>query len=132
MSLTNVQIKTNYFSNQVSSDYKCSFCHHQGCKLWREYQRYLEYQSLYCVDCALKNQKMEGTFVREDGKYLYDKGKATDLKTGQLVDYERWTDQLEWLVPAVPLEDEDTFWGYTSVPANGADWWKKLPLRNLS
>lgn len=129
MSLINVELKANYSSNQVSSAYKCSICNRQGCKLWRKSQSYLNHQSLYCVDCALKNQKMEGIFVREDGKYLCDKGKVRQLETGELVDYEQWSNQLNCLVPAVPLEDEDTFWGYTSVPEDGFAWWKRLPLR---
>jgi hypothetical protein len=37
------------------------------------------------------------------------------------------TDQIGWMVPAVPTPDGDTFWGYTSVPLEGVLWWKALP-----
>ena len=33
-----------------------------------------------------------------------------------------------WLVPAVPTEEGNTFWGYTSVPYQGVYWWDNLPL----
>lgn len=40
------------------------------------------------------------------------------------------TDQIRWLVPAVPVENEpESFWGYTSVPQEGVVWWVNLPLR---
>lgn len=129
MSLVNAKLKTKYSSNKVASGYKCSICNIKGCKLWRDYQAFLDYQQLYCVDCALKDQKMEGTFIREDGMRLYDKGKARDLETGAMVDFEQWGDQIKWLVPAVPLENHNTFWGYSSVPEDGVAWWKNLPLR---
>jgi len=31
------------------------------------------------------------------------------------------------LVPAVPTEQADTFWGYSSVPIAGVAWWRALP-----
>lgn len=31
-----------------------------------------------------------------------------------------------WLVAAVPVDG--TFWGYTSVPADGVAWWDALPV----
>lgn len=31
-----------------------------------------------------------------------------------------------WLVAAVPTEDGETFWGYTSVPQAGVNWWNSL------
>ena len=36
--------------------------------------------------------------------------------------------QIGWSVPAVPTKD-GSFWGYTSVPQSGVDWWSSLPLR---
>ncbi|HOI96943.1 MAG TPA: hypothetical protein PLA19_00355 [Candidatus Pacearchaeota archaeon] len=38
-------------------------------------------------------------------------------------------DQIGWLIPAVPAEGNDTYWGYTSVPQAGCNWWDKLPTR---
>lgn len=32
-----------------------------------------------------------------------------------------------WRVPAVPTLD-GSWWGYSSVPAEGVAWWKALPL----
>jgi hypothetical protein len=39
------------------------------------------------------------------------------------------SDQIGWLVPAVPTEEGDTYWGYTSVPSAGCVWWFLLPLK---
>lgn len=126
-----MEIKTNYASNQIAKDYYCNTCKIKGVKLWREYQTFMNHQVLYCVDCALKNQNVPDGKVREDGKYLCETIKEIkDISTGEMIkNWEVWTDQIKWLVPAVPLENEDTFWGYSSVPQDGVDWWKKLPLR---
>lgn len=35
--------------------------------------------------------------------------------------------QLRGLCAAVPTEEGDTFWGYTSVPDDGVKWWDNLP-----
>lgn len=42
---------------------------------------------------------------------------------------ERRTDQIGWRVPAVPTEENDTYWGYSSVPQAGLSWWERLPTR---
>lgn len=93
--------------------YECIDCKARGVRLWREYQTFLENQELRCRACALKAQKK----TEEEQAH---------------------TDQIGWLVPAVPtelplnaqwqLEGESTFWGYTSVPNEGVDWWKALPV----
>lgn len=36
-------------------------------------------------------------------------------------------DQVGWGVPAVPYEDGASWWGYTSIPCAGAEWWHRLP-----
>lgn len=36
------------------------------------------------------------------------------------------TDQIGWNVPAVPSPN-GSYWGYTSVPDDAADWWRSLP-----
>lgn len=88
--------------------YKCSECDARGVKLWRQYQTMADYLKLLCLDCAEK----------DSGKKLGD------------------SDQLGWLVPAVPTElpnaDDcipkgETFWGYSSVPGWGIKWWYALP-----
>jgi hypothetical protein len=84
-----------------------------GAKLWRQYQTFAHHIHLLCVDCAAKNQEME-ILAREDGKHEEDG---------------LWVDAIGWLVPAVPNETEETFWGYTSVPEDRVVWWRNLPLR---
>ena len=61
-----------------------------------------EYQMLYCRECAMADQKIDDfTLIR---------GKC---------------DVIGWLVPAVPTEDGQTFWGYSSVPEGGVEcWWR--------
>lgn len=93
--------------------YRCSLCKAAYCKLWREYSTFLNHQRLYCVVCALKDQGVEGP-VTPDGKVASRIG---------------LTDKIGNLVPAVPDEENQTFWGYSSTPQAGVDWWKALPLR---
>ena len=68
----------------------------------------------------------------------YDQGVALEQRTPTDIVRERGkldtgdgfaTDQIGWLVPAVPSEEGDTFWGYMSVPQAGCDWWDRLPTR---
>lgn len=83
----------------IPKDYVCSVCGTTGVKLWRPYQSCAVH--LFCGACAEKDQ-----------------GKTIDLSV---------SDQCRWLVPAVPTLD-GSWWGYTSVPAEGCAWWKALPL----
>ena len=91
-----------YASEMAPIEYKCGDCKAIGVKLWRLYNTFLEHQHLYCMKCACKDQKKE---------YPIDFAKG---------------DQIGWLIPAVPTEEGDTYWGYTSVPQDGVDWWKGL------
>jgi hypothetical protein len=93
-----------YASSTTPKGYVCS-CGKTDRKLYREYQTFLNHQKLHCVDCALKNQNKE----------LVGEGRAPD--------------QIGWLVAAVPTEDGSTFWGFSSVPQAGCDWWHALPDR---
>lgn len=98
-------------------EYKCSICNSSGCKLWRDYNTFLDNLSLYCLTCASKHTKEEVTEVTPEGKIpWYFKSR-----------FMGYCDQIGSLVPAVPTEDNTTFWGYTSVPAHLCIWWKKLP-----
>ncbi len=106
-----------YTSGEVPENYKCGDCGIHGVKLWREYNTFLDHQTLRCAKCAVKNQKKE---VRGE---VDDEGCITSSTIGHR------TDQIGWLVPAVPTEENDTYWGYTSVPQPGVDWWRKLPTR---
>ena len=92
--------------------YSCSQCKVDGVKLWRQYQTLADRVELLCACCSLTNQKLEGP-VGPDGKRMTEHGMRSD--------------SIGWLVPAVPTEEGDTFWGYTSVPQPGVTWWRKLP-----
>lgn len=91
-----------YVDGAATAEYTCGDCGARGVRLWREYQTFLNHQTLRCVTCALANQKRT----------------ADELRYG---------DQIGWLVPAVPSEDGEAMWGYTSVPADGVTWWYSLP-----
>ena len=105
------------YSGGAPRGYKCGECGMKGVKLWREYQTFMDHQSLYCASCSVeKNGK--GGEVDDNGKW----SSPSDRLGIQ-------TDTVGWRVPAVPTEDGRTFWGYTSVPEPGVSWWKRLPTR---
>lgn len=102
----------DYNSTAVPSNYICSKCTATSCKLWREYSTFNS--RLYCASCAAKNQKADITTMNEKGQYRCSLGMMTD--------------SIGWLVPAVPTaEGEEGYWGYTSVPLDGVEWWAALP-----
>jgi hypothetical protein len=106
----------------VSIVYKCSHCGAAGCKLWRDYNTFLCHLELYCVDCAGADQKKDVTDLDARGRRLI----AEEYGLGQR------TDQIGWLVPAVPTAQMDTYWGYTSVPDDRCQWWHALPNRPVA
>jgi hypothetical protein len=95
-------------------EYKCSKCGATGIKLWRQYQTFTHHINLLCAADAMKAEKKKGV-VGDDGKRESELGDRTD--------------QIGGLVPAVPTEEGNTYWGYTSVPLKGVNWWKRLPTR---
>ena len=106
-------------ANPAPFGYVCSNCPAHGVKLWRLYPNSVlaEHQVLLCAACAAP-----GIDVDDDGRRDDDGGRET------------WTDQLDHaehgsMVPAVPTEDGETFWGYTSVPEDGVRWWRALPTK---
>jgi len=137
----------DYSKQKVPPNYKCGKCGATSCKLWRDYQTFLDHQSLMCLNCACREQNKVRT-TTEDGRLLYtdkvhywyrtaimrpDHWCGYDPKNGPPSDAietrterER-TDQIGWRVPAVPTEGNDSYWGYTSVPQAGCDWWDRLP-----
>ncbi len=89
--------------------YTCSECGAKECKLWREYNTFLDHQTFYCGNCVFGDK--EKTFINSEGTIKREYGSI---------------DQIEGKVPAVPTED-GSYWGYTSVPGPGVRWWKALP-----
>jgi hypothetical protein len=105
----------DYATSVVPEAYRCGACGTVGCKLWREYNTFLDSQSLRCCDCAGKEEK-------KDVRTIDDDGRIKEESFGRC-------DQIGSRIPAVPTEEGDTFWGYSSVPNAGARWWKCLPTR---
>jgi hypothetical protein len=91
---------------------RCDRCGATGCKMWREYQTFADHTEITCGPCALKINGKVGTI---DAEGRVDEGDGIGK-----------CDQIGWRVPAVPTFD-GTFWGYTSVPAEGVAWWRALP-----
>jgi hypothetical protein len=104
-----------YSTGETPKGYKCSQCSAKGCKLWRQSNTMASALELMCGPCALKDQKITGE-IDANGK-VYDKSVGMDC------------DQIGWLLPAVPCENEDTYWGYSSVPQDGVNWWRNLPSK---
>lgn len=90
--------------------YKCTGCGAEGRKLWRQYNTFADHIKLLCAGCACRDKGIENT-IGADGKRETDMGR---------------TDQIGSLVPAVPCDEGETFWGYSSVPQEDVDWWKSL------
>jgi hypothetical protein len=103
----------DYGSVEVPSRYHCGECGTLGVKLWRAYQTFLDHQALRCARCACTEQNQEPVRIDDAGKMWVGSYRG---------------DQIGWFVPAVPTEDGETYWGYTSVPDAGVAWWKRLPL----
>lgn len=89
----------NYKSLTTPDSYKCSTCGKSGVKLWREYMTFGPIL-LWCLDCVEKDQKR-----KLDHSHPHDIG---------------------WRVAAVPDEEGVGYWGYTSVPQAGVEWWDSL------
>lgn len=101
-----------YLNGITPEDYKCRECGATGIKLWREYNTFNP--RLLCASHAAKGQGKDIGILTPEGKWL-----------DPIVD--QWCDQIGWYVPAVPTEDGIGYWGYTSVPDAGVEWWKGLP-----
>ena len=117
--IVNKKTPFKYAAGEVPETYKCQLCGATHVKLWRKYQMFVEDNTLVCAPCLSRLKTTVG-FVP----------KFRDTKYGS-----RWTkpaggqesDSIGEFVPAVPTEENDTFWGYSSVPKGGCDWWNKLP-----
>jgi hypothetical protein len=97
---------------KMPTTYVCKKCKTSGKKLWRDYQTCCF--NLTCYACSGETRDID-----VNGKVHSE---ITDHRTDQLC-FSR--------VPAVPVFDSDveSYWGYTSVPANEVDWWRKLPSK---
>jgi DNA-directed RNA polymerase subunit N (RpoN/RPB10) len=95
-------------------DYRCFNCGAINCKLWRQYQTFLNHITLLCAVCAARDQGESITDIDSDGKRTIG------------IPMHR-SDQIGIYIPAVPTKEWDTFWGYTSVPQEGCTWWRYLP-----
>ena len=139
--------QVDYSSAATPAGYCCGECGATGVKLWREYQTFLSHQRLLCLACGCKDENKERT-PTADGRSLHTGvvqhwyrtasdqpgwGRGYDPKNGVPADaVKTWSegercDQIGNLVPAIPTEDGETFWGYSSVPQDGCEWWYRLP-----
>lgn len=108
-----IEIKPFLYSDGKTPDgYVCK-CGASNVRLYREYQTFLNHQELSCTTCAIK-------------EYNETHHKPWDPESSDR------SSEIGWLVAAVPTEDGSTFWGYTSVPQDGVDWWDNLPVKESS
>jgi hypothetical protein len=91
--------------------YACEGCGEEGVKLWREFQTFADEQTLLCARCAGERESKDVMGIDDDG---------------MIPGYFARTDQIGFMVPAIPTET-GTFWGYTSVPDVHLRWWRSLP-----
>jgi hypothetical protein len=102
--------KVDYSQAVTPGRYRCGTCQVSGVKLWREYQTFSP--GLLCARCAAEDQGKDISNIDAEGSHRGDMGR---------------TDTIGWYVPAVPCEDGEGYWGYTSVPQAGVTWWRRLP-----
>ena len=96
--------------------YACARCAAVGCKLWRQSYTMADAVELLCVVCAGHDQEIYTGSVAADGRRTSD---TTGFPT----------DQIGFFLPAIPTEDGEAYWGYTSVPPAARVWWMRLPTR---
>lgn len=93
--------------------YVCSKCGVEGVKLWRQWNTMASDINLLCAMCASHDQEERLTDLDERG-YHTDEWSSRSCLIGSLA-------------PAVPTEEGDTYWGFTSVPDGPLNWWYSLP-----
>lgn len=110
--------------NSVVLDYICNNCEAAGVKLWRETNTLGCWVKPLCTSCVkdIKSDEIEKS-LRAYG--------SDDFSYPN-------SHHLGGLVPAVPTQEGDTksskdaydgymWWGFTSVPELGVEWWDNLP-----
>lgn len=108
-------MKVNYSSSKTPEEYVCKSCGASNVKLWREYGVF--HPEMLCRNCAAKDQDANISDIDEYGKFTDNDGVRSDC--------------IRWYIPAVPDEEGVGFWGYTSVPQDGIDWWTSLPTNRV-
>ena len=108
----------SYVAGEVPETYKCQICGQVHVKLWRKSNTFLNHQTLVCASCLSRMHK-QGNFLP---KLIKTKHGFHWTRNDRL----QPSDQLGDFMPAVPTEENDTFWGYTSVPKAGCKWWNEL------
>ena len=103
--------KVDYSKNITPESYVCSQCRATGIKLWRQSSTFLEHIELMCAECVCEHLNVDISSMDDSGRVETEHGR---------------TDQVGYMIPAVPTKD-DSFWGYTSVPEDGVNWWHNLP-----
>jgi hypothetical protein len=101
-----------YSSTDVPDKYICGKCGLISVKLWRDVVVSVTQVDLRCAMC------LDAGPIDAEGYFIESKYGKTDQCT---------TEELGSMLPAVPTEDESTYWGYTSVPQEGVLWWRNLP-----
>jgi hypothetical protein len=101
----------DYSTQATPDDYKCSVCGATGVKLWRE-----SYSSSVQLLCAFHAGEKAGVSIE-----------GIDAEGMLPSELGRQTDQIGYFLPAVPTEDNQGYYGYTSVPEEGVNWWSNLP-----
>lgn len=81
--------------------------------------------TLWCGSCALELCELDVT-IDSDGRLPSQVGSG-QIKSDQIYNPARGPN----LLPAVPCDYGSSFWGYTSVPDDGVEWWRALPLRSV-
>jgi hypothetical protein len=91
-----------YADRTTPEGYSCHECGKSGIRLYRDYNTFLDHLDLLCTACLSSRKDVH-------------------------VDYAQPC-HLGDMVPAIPTEEGDTFWGFTSVPAAGCLWWYNLHI----
>ncbi|MCJ7792802.1 MAG: hypothetical protein MUP45_02395 [Candidatus Marinimicrobia bacterium] len=105
--------RVDYSKAKTPSGYICAHCGATGIKLWRGYATVPV--TLLCAGCAATEEKKNIDDIDADGKRTDELGQRTD--------------QIGGCIPAVPDEKSVGYWGYTSIPEAGGQWWRRLPTR---
>lgn len=110
-SCENMAIKKFSYDGPLPDWYVCAKCGVAGVRLWRGYQ---ESRIQYlCANCA-----------EERGRKCHENEPnwVSSFAKGE-------HDSIGWCVPAVPDEEGEGCWGYSSVPQKGVAWWYNLPVQ---